>query len=116
MSDTEAEPLVTRRPALLTMEKVMELHSRLDLLAQKMEGFNRVLDAVAALERRILTQELSVPAGALLTLQAKVHELELVNARSAQSGSTWKEALTWFNTGLLLLFAAIGAYLALKPH
>lgn len=102
----------SRKPALVTYEEVMKISGRLDLIAHDLKPLSRLPETVAALDRRIQTQEQSMPAWGV-KLNDKVHELELTDARAQQAGSTWKDALTWANTALILLFGAASLYLSL---
>lgn len=115
-TDDNQDRIETKRPYPITYEKVMELHSRLDLIAQELKGLIPLLGTVSSLERRLTIQETSVSASTLMKMQDRLHELELSDARQSQSGSTWKEALMWLNTGLLLLLGVATLWLAIHPH
>lgn len=103
----------TKRPALLTYEQVMALHSRLDVLTQELKGLGPLMNAVAAIDRRLTIQETSVSPSALMALQERVRQLELSDTRQAQSGTTWEKSLMWLNTAVLF---GIALWTFLKPH
>lgn len=113
MSQEADDQPTTKRPYPLTYEKVLELHTRLDILTQELKGLAPLMNAVAAIDRRLTIQETSVSPAALMALQERVRQLELSDTRQVQSGSTWEKSLMWLNTAALLVMAV---WTFLKPH
>lgn len=115
--DTEGESrLESRRPALVTYEKVMELQLGISSLRETLGVLPRINDTLSSLETRMMRQELTVSATELKEAQARITKLEIQQAVEAGRNRTVLGTVHIIYTVVITLIMILGLYLQYRAQ